>query len=73
MPDAVDQLNVQLKRDFPESRLTHEPIIPVAKHRDINGGGRDVTVLDQARRNLDEAIEHIDAAQRILAETGGQL
>jgi hypothetical protein len=78
-----DDLNAQLKRDFPETRLTHEPILPrsgfppLAKHSEINGGGvklRDgLTVLDHARRNLGEAIEHIDAAQRLLSETGGQL
>jgi hypothetical protein len=43
------------------------------KHGAINGGARDMPVLDLARRKLSEAIEHIDAAQRLLSETGGQL
>jgi hypothetical protein len=70
--EITKAINDELGRDFPGGRLTHEPILPM-KHAQINGGARDMPVLDLARRKLSEAIEHIDAAQRLLSETGGQL
>jgi hypothetical protein len=76
MDDLAEVVNRELRKDFPDTRLTHEPVIPTMRHAEINGGTKpetahDQTLADQLERKLKAALEHL-AIIRLLSREIGQ-
>ena len=82
MADLVKELNRELQRDFPDGRLTHEPILPrsgvdfpPARHTEINGGGATkvaggLTIAEQLDHRIEALQMHVAEIRRLCGEIG---